>query len=228
MFVRWLKCASVFFVTAVGSDVFAEFALPSLAPGTQYRVAFVTNGTRDAVSSNIADYNSFVTSEANLSPVLSGLGTTWTALASTVAVDARDNTNTNPGVSTGVAIYRGDGVLIANNNSDLWDFSLNSSMSIDQYGGSQSVFAWTGSNADGTEGGRALGRSGNLRQGSSISVGSSWMDSRNLLGSDSGSLYAISDVLVFTAVPEPSSFLGAVSLGVVGLIHHRRRRRSIR
>ncbi len=46
-----------------------------LNPGDQYRLVFVTNGTRDAQSTDIADYNTFVTTEANLSTELAALGT---------------------------------------------------------------------------------------------------------------------------------------------------------
>ena len=35
-----------------------------LAPGAQYRLVFVTSGTRDATSADINDYNTFVTSQA--------------------------------------------------------------------------------------------------------------------------------------------------------------------
>ncbi|MBI1923977.1 hypothetical protein HYR99_06980 [Candidatus Poribacteria bacterium] len=61
----------------------------SLTPGAQYRLAFVTSTTRDALSSNIADYNTFVSNAANAVPELAALGTTWRAIASTLTSDAR-------------------------------------------------------------------------------------------------------------------------------------------
>jgi len=64
---------------------------PGLNIGDQYRLVFVTSGTRNAQSSNIADYNSFVTAQANQNAVLSALNTTWTVIGSTATVDARDN-----------------------------------------------------------------------------------------------------------------------------------------
>src|SRR5215471_8873092 len=70
---------------------------PSLSPGDQYRLVFVTSTRRTATSSSIGDYNLFVTNAANTVPELAALGTTWTAIASTATVDARDNTLTNPG-----------------------------------------------------------------------------------------------------------------------------------
>lgn len=47
-----------------------------LAPGDNYRLAFVTSTTRDATSSAIADYNDFVTAAALAVPELAALGTT--------------------------------------------------------------------------------------------------------------------------------------------------------
>jgi hypothetical protein len=64
---------------------------PGLSPGDQYHLIFLTSGTRDATSSNIADYDAFVTDQANLSPVLAALGTTWRALGSTGTANAIDN-----------------------------------------------------------------------------------------------------------------------------------------
>ena len=49
------------------ANVFAAIiTLPtSLSPGEEYRLAFVTSGTRDATATDIADYNTFVTDAAN-------------------------------------------------------------------------------------------------------------------------------------------------------------------
>ncbi len=101
-----------------------------LSPGDQYRLGFVTITKRDASSSNIADYNDFVTTAANSEPDLLALGATWTAIGSTSTVDARDNTGTNP-TSTGVPIYLLDGISkIADNNADLWDGSIDNFFNI--------------------------------------------------------------------------------------------------
>jgi hypothetical protein len=67
-----------------------------LNPGDQYRLAFVTSTTRDASSSNIADYNAFVTAAANSDPLVAALNTGWRAIASTPSTAAEDNTFTPP------------------------------------------------------------------------------------------------------------------------------------
>ena len=81
----------------------AAILLPSLNPGDQYRLVFVTSGTRDATSSNIADYNNFVNDAAHastdLNTALTAAGFTpsainWTAIASTATTSAKVNTAT--------------------------------------------------------------------------------------------------------------------------------------
>jgi hypothetical protein len=105
--------ATALLLGATGDGLAQPTTVPSgLSPGDKYRLAFVTSTTRDATSSDIADYNAFVTAVANTVPALTELGTTWTAIGSTAAVDARDNTNTNPGNAEGVPIYLLDGTLL--------------------------------------------------------------------------------------------------------------------
>ena len=102
-------------------------ALPvGLQGGGQYRLLIVTEGRRNAVSTNIADYNAFVTAEAAGNPALDALNTTWTAVCSTTTVDARDNTNTDPTPlgSTGVPIYAARGVRLADDYDELWSGAL--------------------------------------------------------------------------------------------------------
>ena len=61
-----------------------------LRPGDQFRVVFLSSATRDAQSTDIADYDQFITDLA----VAAGLDTyfgspvTWQALGSTATVDA--------------------------------------------------------------------------------------------------------------------------------------------
>ena len=81
-----------------------------LAPGMQYQLIFVTRDGRDATSSNIADYNAFVTAQAALNPLLPL--TTWHAVASTVAVNAATNAP-----SLGLPVYNTGGEEVAAGNA---------------------------------------------------------------------------------------------------------------
>ena len=73
---EWLNTCRVFLTAVIGNLVVffgplsAAPMLPTLPTGTQYRVAFITSTVRDAGSSNITDYNDFVTAAANSQPIL--------------------------------------------------------------------------------------------------------------------------------------------------------------
>jgi len=108
---------------AVNADV--VWPPPGFQLGEQeFRMVFVTSTTRDATSSNIADYNAFVTAAANSDPILSrltgpdGQPVTWTAIASTSSVDAIVNTGTD-GTMGDVPIYNLRWQVVADNNADL-------------------------------------------------------------------------------------------------------------
>jgi hypothetical protein len=189
-----------------------------LDPGDPYRLAFVTSTTRDATSSNLADYNLFVTNLANSVPQLAALDTTWTAIASTNTVDARDNTSTNPLNDTGVPIYLLDGTALANDNGDLWDGSIINPLRVSESGinlGCQ--LTWTGSSTVGQR--QPIGFLGysDVFVGSSCSSTNPWMVVTLLPSSLDYHLYGISGVL--TAIPEPATsaqlLLGLIAMGVL-------------
>ena len=125
--------ATAILLGAAGESLAQPNIFPSdLSPGDKYRLAFVTSTTRDATSTNIADYNTFVTTVANDSSALSSLRTTWTAIGSTSTVDARDNTNTNPGTATGVPIYLLNDTRLAADNADLWNGTIQNPLNVDR------------------------------------------------------------------------------------------------
>lgn len=209
---------------------------PDLAVGAQYRLVFVTEGKRDATSTDIDDYNNFVTSQVRLSilpgttdtalyQALNGAGIdpntiTWKAIGSTASVDARDNTGTNPTLSTGVPIYLIDGNRVANNNADLWDGSIETA--INRTPDDLQLLnepVWTGTNNNGTaENGRLGGGPlGQVRYGLTSSITTEWITMADSNRFGVSRLYGISSVLTVptpaVSVPEPSSLLGFITLG---------------
>jgi hypothetical protein len=120
--IAWLILFCATFVVLPLSSSAGPITVPTgLAPGTQYRLAFLTSTTTDATSSDIGYYNTFVTNTANSVPQLAALETTWSAIASTAAVDALDNTDTNPStLDPSVPIYGLANALIASGNDALW------------------------------------------------------------------------------------------------------------
>lgn len=194
----------------------APITVPTdLNAGDKYRLAFVTSTKRDATSSNIADYNNFVTAVANTVPQLLALGTSWRAIGSTVDVDARDNTGTNPTVDTGVPVYRLDDTRIADDNLDLWDGVLLAAFDVTELLTTPAFLAqvYTGSTTSGTAfPDYALGSPtvhaefGYGSQG----LNNGWVQAGIRHNISTETFYAISGEL--TVVPEPTT----MSLGWIG------------
>ncbi|MXX07686.1 MAG: hypothetical protein F4Z71_13090 [Gammaproteobacteria bacterium] len=123
--------------------------IPSgLGPGDKFRLLFLTSQSRDATSSNIAEYNSFVQEVAAAGhSAIRPYASRFRVLASTSAVDARDNTGTT---GAGVPVYwLGSQSPLANNYPDLYDESWADFDAKDESGSSSTrdhrTFIWTGS-----------------------------------------------------------------------------------
>ena len=131
-----------------------------LNEGDHFRIIFVTSGTIDGTSSNIADYNAFVNSQAQ-GATFEGHLIHWSAIGSTDAVDALHNTNT----FASSAVYMVDGTKVSSAYTDatrsdpggLWSSALlaQPTEGIDgtQYPNpsSPNAFVWTGTAGNGTE-----------------------------------------------------------------------------
>ncbi len=204
------------------------------AAGDQYRFAFLSSTGTQSTSNDINTYNAFLQGLADASS-LDLSGATWKVLGSTDAVDARDNTETNPGEDgTGVAIFLLDGsTIVANNNGDLWDGNIDNPLNLFEDGvtsGQGDVL--TGTNTNGTKRSRHLGGSDlpdyKVTIGRAHVANGQWMVVYNTSPTNSRPIYGLSDPLTVTAggaaVPEPSTFVLA-ALGLLGLAWYGRRRR---
>jgi hypothetical protein len=220
-------------VTASAAQAALVVVPPDLNPGAQYRLVFVTEGKRDATSTDIDDYNNFVTNQVTgsaLANALSGAGltTTWKAIGSTASVAARDNTGTNPTLGTGVPIYLIDGNRVANDNADLWDGSIQTAIYRTPLDTVSTSLVWTGTTFVGLATSYGLGGcfggcgfDGFVARGSSnvsFQIGGSWIFGFVNFYLDHLPLYGISSVLTVPGgspqqVPEPSSLLGFITLG---------------
>lgn len=205
---------------------------PGLGAGNQYRLMFRTSITMDATSSNIADYNAFVTGVANANATLASLGSTWMVVGSTTTVDARDNTNTNPFTETGVPIYLLDGTTkIADNNADLWDGTIDAFVNRNENGDlftGGSVF--TGTQGDGT--GFPTGELGSAAftfAGLPNATNSAWVSASAPANTTQLTFFAISGLIEEgvaqggAVILEPGT-LAIFGLGLMGLAIARQRR----
>jgi hypothetical protein len=223
-------------VAAMGLTATSALSAPitvptSLAIGDQYRLVFVTSTTGDATSSNIADYNAFVTAVANASAPLNALGTTWTAIASTETVDARDNTSTVPG-SGGVRIFLLNDTLLATDYADLWDGTIINGLHVDETGNFAAAnFIWTGTGQDGLGAYQPLGVvtvDQHVILGLSGRTNGDWITASHGAPVVTTFFYSMSDILTVPGAaeipgPGPLSLLG---LGLSSLLAIRRRNRA--
>lgn len=225
-----LAIANAIVIAACTTVFAAPITQPGdLTPGDSYRLVFVTSTTRDATSSDIGDYNSFVAGVAAGESGLAALGTTWKAIGSTSSINAHDNTNSNPAIDgTGVPIYRLDGTRIANNYADLWDSSLIAPVATFENGmatATSSNRVWTGTVPSGTVNPSfPLGATEDVLFGNPLSSFSGW--TTTTIAEDPSvpyHMYAMSGVM--TVVPEPSSLvLAAFGSAALCLVAIRRRR----
>ena len=151
-----------------------------LDDGDSFRLLFIGTNGRDASSSDISVYNTFLQNqvETNGHADIQAHSATFRMLGSTEDVDARDNTGTT---GTGVPIYWLNGAKVADDYADFYDGSWDEEATgRRETGASVSIGTdwkiWTGSAQDGTEAmstgatptSRALGNSNNawVMQGS--------------------------------------------------------------
>ncbi len=126
-----------------------------LSDGDRFRLLFLTSTTRDATSGAIADYNDFIqAAAAGGHSGVRAFSDGFRAVASTAAVDARENTWTR---TVGVPVYWLGGGKLADDYADFYDGSWDTEAgATDESGGARGVTgdgdrAWTGSDHDGTE-----------------------------------------------------------------------------
>ena len=144
------------------TEVPADWALKpaDIAAGGQFRLMFVSSTTRDATSTDIAAYNTFVSTRAAAGvTAMQTYADDFTALVSTESVNARTNTLTRA-TDTDAPIYRArSGTVSANDRvaddyADFYDGTWpTSALGYDESGTLVNIgllYFWTGMNVDGT------------------------------------------------------------------------------
>ena len=155
--VRPLYALSQVFTVGTEIPVPSNWSLnpTGLTTGARFRLLFLSSTTRNANSSDIADYNTHVQNAAAAGDAdIQDYSSWFRAVASTPSTDARDNTATT---GTGVPIYWLGGTKAADDYAGFydggWDDEANAK---DESGSARSTsgsadYPWTGSSHSGTE-----------------------------------------------------------------------------
>jgi hypothetical protein len=195
-------------LTSLATQLSAAPVPPSLShavpagfqAGDTFQLLFVSRTVRNAQSTNIDDYNEFVNTVADSAGIgPSSTGVSWFAVASTMAVDGRDN------AAVHAPIYNMQGELLALDAADMWDGSLTHAVNYDEHAVEIISFhmAWTGSRRDGTAlTGRELGAFPSSEFGDLKRSDFGWIENSNGSPAVQHHLYALSEPL--QVVPEPS------------------------
>ena len=154
---RRFYALSPVFVVASEVPVPSDWSLvpDGLGPGDTFRLLFATSTTRDATSTAIADYNTFVQTAAGHADI-QAYSALFRAVGSTAADDARDNTSTtHTNTDTGVLIHWLGGNQVADDYADFYDLSWDDEANAtDESGDARSLSGasrpFTGSNNNGT------------------------------------------------------------------------------
>ena len=129
--IRWVAAllAVAAMLGAFGSPAFAQTVVPAgwglkpngLTAGDQFRLLFLSSTTRDASSTAIADYNTFIQNLAAAGHAdIQDYSAGFRVVGCTENTDARHNTSTT---GTGVPIYWLDGAKVADDYADFYDGS---------------------------------------------------------------------------------------------------------
>ena len=200
-----------------------------LNPGDHFRIAFVTDASTIATSSNISTYDSFVTNHAD-GAKYNGSLITWQAIASTPSVNAINHIGV-----TNDPIYLVDGTKVSpsDSTSGLWSGHLLHSINEDIHGSNPVIgfgAVWTGTYVYGYP------LSGYELGGSLITAFEGFLSATNygwVTGGGENHLndhqvYGISnDLVVSQAVPEPSTLLLAGLGGIAMAIRAYRRLKNV-
>jgi hypothetical protein len=225
---RYAMCISlgVLSVSGTASATLIE-SIAALEEGAMYRVLFVTSGLTTALSSDIVDYNTFVSTAAGSGSVTGSLGLTWKALASTDDVDAQENTDIYNHDAKSVTMFNTRGQILAISGADLWNGTLANQLRYDENGSTVYIEnAFTGTNKDGSKSGATLGDAVVRVRTGDIGVYNAWIDSNDYEESwNELPFYAASHAVVKPQadVPEPGTVI-LLSLGLAGLSFARYRK----
>ena len=171
-----------------------------LNPGDHFRFVFVTDGIRDATSTNIADYDSFVNAQAG-GATYDGVVVNWLAIGSTDSVDAIDHV----GQAT-APVYLSDGTLVTTTTTPagLWSGALVHEINLDLAANPVQTFRLDRYESHRHRVRRAARVPPTPQVGSTTDTDGAWIDSGRSNIGDFRPFYGISSVLTVPQSASPS------------------------
>jgi hypothetical protein len=192
-------------MTVQALDAPAALIPAGLSPGDQFYIIFVTSTARDATSTDIADYNAFVNTAADLSSAkdTDNASITWRVVAATAGNDQCDPYN---GDVSATPIYNLNGVKLANDRADMLDGTIAARVEYDETGTSAGFdFVWTGCLSSGTaDAANQLGTATPMH-GNKFQTISVWLEQSPQPNTNSHRFYAVSPKLTVPNPPEASA-----------------------
>ena len=189
-----------------------------LSEGGTFRLLFMSSTTTNASSTSIAAYNTLVqnTVKTGHTAISDACGNLFKAVASTSAVDARANTDTES-TDTAASIWWLGGNKTADDYADFYDGSWDDYGRRSESGTSRAQSpVWTGSNADGTKHTSEHMGAGSARVGQPQS-GKNPMNSNSYAKAVSWPLYGLSPLFKVAASPCDSEVPPSWALTPAGL-----------
>jgi hypothetical protein len=140
---KWLPNVAILTLVCLFSGIArAALFVPDLPGGSSYHLAFLTDGTTNAINELLEQYDAFVTADAAKNADLVDIE--WRAVGSTAHVTASEHLDIKG------PVYRIDGVQIADNERDLWDGSLDAPLNVTPSGARNvDETVWTGATRSG-------------------------------------------------------------------------------
>lgn len=203
-----------------------------LHAGDTFRVVFITSVGHDALSSQISDYDLFVSGLAAAAGIDSYFGApvAWQALASTHAVNAIDRVGLDS-----AGLYLGNGARVADDGADLWDGTLDNPIVMDERGNFREGQVFTGTRSNGFAAADPLGGAAiqitEIGLAGIVFTNQFWVSLGAGSGATARSLYAVSSELTVPGeaapIAEPPSLaLVATAFAFAGAVRARRRPRG--
>jgi hypothetical protein len=227
---RKLLFAIVLPFIALASVVQASVVVPTgLNPGDQYYLTFVTSGTRDALSTSLSVYDTFVQAQAASNPSLTGTsdGVQWKVIGSTASESAVNHLGL---LEKPIYLLNGT-TLVATGATDFWDGTHSAGINIKQDLSIHSFLTFTGSLTNGDANPLyPLGAITSLVMSGYVSTSDNRWIQDGAISGGTQSFYAMSQLLQVPGgpVPEPASVIvwSLLVLSVGGTSWRRRRKHA--